>query len=177
MQHQYAPSQMMFFQLGRYVCLYHIISFHIPYHTIYFPHITFICYKNIQIYCINIFLILNGKIHIGFSNEEGLAESHYGFDIKPLFVNRVLQTHGWNILKVSNVIAKRKQFKFQFRFKKRKWLNFFYRILEKVISDGGPSKWDSEFAFSKCGFRNFIVKLWRICWVSMRDFLKTSWKY
>ena len=33
---------------------------------IYFPHITFIYYKNIQIYCINIFLILNNKIHIGF---------------------------------------------------------------------------------------------------------------
>ena len=47
-----------------------------------------------QMYSINSFLILNNKIHIGFSNEEGLAESHYGFVIKPLFVNRVLQTHG-----------------------------------------------------------------------------------
>ena len=148
----------------------------ISYHIIHFPYITFIYYKSIQIYCIYIFLILNNKIHIGFWNEEGLAESHYGFVIKPLFVNRVLRTHGWNILKVCNIIAKRNQFKFQFRFKKRKWLNFFFRILEKVIPDGGPSKWDSEFAFAKCGFRNFIVKLWKICWVSMRDFLKTSWK-
>ena len=93
------------------------------------------------------------------------------------FFNRVLRTHGWNILEVCNFIAKRKQFKFQFRFKKRKWLNFFFRILEKVIPDGGPSKWDSEFAFAKCGFSNLIVKLWNICWVSMRDFLKTSWKF
>ena len=31
-----------------------------------FPHMTFIYYKNIQIYCINIFLIFNNKIHIGF---------------------------------------------------------------------------------------------------------------
>ena len=110
---------------------------------------TFIYYKNIQIYCINIFLILNNKIHIGFWKEEGLAESHYGLVIKPLFTNRVLRTHGWNILNLCNFIAKRKQFKFQFRFKKRKWLNFFFRILEKVIPDGGPSKWDSEFAFAK----------------------------
>ena len=150
----------------------------ISYHIIHFPYITFIYYKSIQIYCIYIFLILNNKIHIDFWNEEGLAESHYGFviKIKHLFVNRVLRTHGWSILKVCNIIAKRNQFKFQFRFKKRKWLNFFFRILEKVIPDGGPSKWDSEFAFAKCGFRNFIVKLWKICWVSMRDFLKTSWK-
>ena len=63
-------------------------------------------------YCINIFLILNNKNHIGFWNEEGLAESHYGFVIKPLFVNRVLQTHGWNILKACNFIAKRKQLSF-----------------------------------------------------------------
>ena len=96
----------------------------ISYHITYFPHITFIYYKNVQIYCINIFLILNNKIHIGFWNEEGLAESHYGFVIKPLFVNRVLRTHGWNILKVCNFIAKRKQFKFQFRFKKQKWFLF-----------------------------------------------------
>ena len=53
---------------------------------------------------------------------------------------------------------------------------FLFQNLEKVIPDGGPSKWDSEFAFAKCGFRNFIVKLWKTCWVSMRDFLKTSWK-
>ena len=92
------------------------------------------------------------------------------------FCQQGFATHGWNILEVCNFIAKRKQFKFQFRFKKRKWLNFFFRILEKVIPDGGPSKWDSEFAFAKCGFRNFIVKLWKICWVSMIDFLKTSWK-
>ena len=138
----------------------------ISFHILYFPHITFIYYKNIQIYCINIFLILNNKIHIGFWKEEGLAESHHGFVIKSLFVNRVLRTHGWNILKVCNFIAKRKQ----------KWLNFFFRILEKVIPDGGPSKWDFEFAFVKYGFRNFIVKLRKICWVSMRDFLKTSWK-
>ena len=111
---------------------------HIWYHIIYIPHITFIYYKNMQIYCINIFLILNNKIHIGFWNEEGLAESHYGFVIKPLFVNRVLRTHGWNILKVCNFIAKRKQFKFQFRFKKWKWLNFFFRILEKVIPEVIP---------------------------------------
>ena len=64
------------------------LSYNISYHIIYFPHITFIYYKNIQIYCINIFLILNNKIHIGFWNEEGLAESHYGFVIKPLFVNQ-----------------------------------------------------------------------------------------
>ena len=134
---------------------------------------TFIYCKSIQIYCINIFLILNSKIHIDFWNEEGLAESHYGFAIKPLFVNRVLRTHGWNILKVCNFIAKRKQFKFQFRFKKRKWLNFFFRILEKVIPDGGHSKWDFEFAFAKCGFRNVIGKLWKICRIYMRDFLKT----
>ena len=122
------------------------------------------------------FLILNNKIHIGFWNEEGLAESYYGFVIKSLFINKVLWTHGWNILKVCNFSAKRKQFKFQFRFKKRKWLNFFFRNLEKVIADGGSSKWDSEFTFAKCGFRNFIVKLWKICSVSMRDFLKTFWK-
>ena len=41
-------------------------EFHIIYQIIYFPHITFIYYKNIQIYSINIFLILNNKIHIGF---------------------------------------------------------------------------------------------------------------
>ena len=146
------------------------------YQIIYFPHITFIHYKNIQIYSINIFLILNNKIHIGFWNQEGLAESYYGFAIKSLFVNKVLQTHGWNILKICHFIAKRKQFKFQFRFTKRKWLNVFFRILEKVIPDGGPSKWDSEFPFAECSFRSFIVKLWKICWVSMRDFLKTSWK-
>ena len=77
---------------------YHIISY-------IFPHITFIYYKNIQIYCINIFLILNNKIRIGFWNKEGLAESHYGFTTKPLFVSRVLRTHGWNILKVCNFIS------------------------------------------------------------------------
>ena len=49
--------------------LFHFISYHI----MYFPHITFIYYKNIQIYCVNIFLILNNKIHIGFRNEEGVA--------------------------------------------------------------------------------------------------------
>ena len=52
---------------------------------------TFIYYKNIQIYCINIFLILNNKIHIGFWKEEGLAESHYGFAIKSLFANSRLK--------------------------------------------------------------------------------------
>ena len=30
-------------------------------------------------------------------------------------------------------------------------------------SDGRPSKWDSEFAFAKCGFSNFIVKLQERC--------------
>ena len=56
----------------------------------YFPHIIFIYYKNIQIYCINIFLNLNNKIHTGFWNKEALAESR--FAIKPLFINRVLRT-------------------------------------------------------------------------------------
>ena len=156
-----------------------IIATHYYHHIIIsyiFPHIIFIYYKNIQIYFINIFLILNNKIQIGFWNEERLAESHYGFVIKSLFVKRFLRTHRWNILKVCNFIAQRKQLQFQFRFKKRKWLNFSFRILEKVIPDGERSKWDSEFAFAKCGFRNFIVKLWKICWVSMRGFLKTSWK-
>ena len=71
---------------------YHIISY-------IFPYITFIYYKNMQICCINIFLVLNNKVNIGFWNEEGLAKSRYGFVIKPLLVNRVLRTHGWNIFK------------------------------------------------------------------------------
>ena len=95
-------------------------------------------YKNIQIYCINIFLILNNKIHIGFWNEEGLAESHYGFVIKLLFVIRVLQTHGWNILKVYNFIVKRKQFKFQFRFKKRSDSISFPKFWWKLFQMEGP---------------------------------------
>ena len=49
----------------------------------------------------------------------------YGFVIKPLFVNRMLGTHGGNILKVCNFITKIEQLKFQFRFKKRKCFNFF----------------------------------------------------
>ena len=46
-------------------------------------------------------LIVNNKIYIGFwSEEEGLAESHYDFVIKSFFDNWVLQTHSWNMLKV-----------------------------------------------------------------------------
>ena len=81
---------------------YHIISYHIiSYHIILyiFPYIIFIYYKNIQIYCINIFIVLNNKVNIGFWNEKALAKSRYGFVIKPLLVNRVLRTHGWNVFK------------------------------------------------------------------------------
>ena len=150
-----------------------IYSYH---HIIYFSSYNLHILQKNPIYCLNIFVILNNKIHIGFSNEKGFAESHYGFVIKPLSVSRFLRTHSWNILKVCNFNAKRKQLKSQFRFKKRKWVNFFLRILEKVIPYGGPAKWDSEFAFAKRGFRNFTVKFWKICWVFMRDFLKTYWK-
>ena len=65
--------------------------------------------ENIKLFfnheCLVCWLLMSltiNKIHIGFSNEEGLAESHYGFFIKPFFVNRVLQTRNWNILKVCN---------------------------------------------------------------------------
>ena len=64
--------------------------------------------QNIQMQCINVFLIVNRKIHTGFWNEEGLAESRYGFVIKSLFVNRILRTISWNIFKIFNFIAKRK---------------------------------------------------------------------
>ena len=110
----------------------------ISFHILYFPDITFIYYKNIQIYCINIFLILNNKIHIGFWNEEGLAESHYGFVIKPLFVNRVLRTHGWNILKVCNFIAKRKQFKFNLHLKSGIGSISFSEFWRKLFQMEGP---------------------------------------
>ena len=150
------------------------ISCHIlSYHIIYCPHKNFIYYQNIQIYCINTFLILNNKIHIGFWNEEELTESHYDLVNKSLFGNRVLQTHGWNVLEVCNFTAKR-SLNFNLDLKNGSDSIFFLRNLEKVISDGGPSKWYSEFAFAKC---SFTVKLWKIFWVSMRDFLKTSWKY
>ena len=49
-------------------------------------------------------------------------------------------------------------------------IEFLFKILKKVIPDGNSSKWDSEF----CGFRNFIIKLLKIFWVSMADFLKIS---
>ena len=80
---------------------YHILSCIISYHIIsyIFPYITFIYYKNIEIYCINIFLVLNNKVNFAFWNEKGLAKSRFGFVIKPLLVNRVLRTHGWNIFK------------------------------------------------------------------------------
>ena len=48
-------------------------------------------------------LIVNNKIYIGFwSEEEGLAESHYDFVIKSFFDNWMLRTHSWNMLKVCN---------------------------------------------------------------------------
>ena len=105
---------------------FHILSYHVT----FFPHITFVYYKNIQIHCIN-FSIVISKIHIGFSSENRLAESNYSIAINPLFANRVFRTHGWNILKACNFTAKRKQFQFQCRFKERNWLNFFFRTLKR----------------------------------------------
>ena len=50
----------------------------------------------------SIFLIVTNKIHISLWNEKGFAESHYDFVIK----------HNWNISKVNNSTANRKQFRF-----------------------------------------------------------------
>ena len=78
------------------------------------------------------------KIYIGFWNEEELAESRYGFVINPLFVNRMLRTHGWNILKVCIFIAKRKQFQFQFGFKSGSDSISFSEFWRKLFQMEGP---------------------------------------
>ena len=128
----YDPNNYLFIRM-RYIV--HILCVtirmdSISYHVTFFPHRTFLYYKNIQIRCIN-FSIVISKIHIGFSSENRLAESNYSIAINPLFVNRMLRTHGWNILKACNFTAKRKQFQFQCRFKERNWLNFFFRTLKR----------------------------------------------